>query len=68
MVEQEYKDIAREIGDCLANDEDFQQYVKWCMLYDESILDELDIILEEYYINRHWKEYRRNDYKESEAY
>lgn len=68
MVEQEYIDVAREIADCLATDEDFLQYVKWCMLYDESILNELYTILEQYIINNHWKEYSRNDYKESEAY
>lgn len=68
MVEQEYKDIAREIADNLATDEDFLQYIKWCMLYDESILQELLDILEQYIINNHWEQYRSNGYRESEDY
>lgn len=51
------KQIARELGNALAESESFQLFCYWSECVKEEYLEELEIALEQYFINVEWREY-----------
>lgn len=53
------KAIAREIGEALANSEDFILFCYWAEILNNDYLEELYFTLEKYISNEEWKAYRK---------
>ena len=51
------KQIARELGNALAESESFQLFCYWSECVKGEYLEELEIALEQCFINVEWREY-----------
>ena len=51
------KQIAGELGNALAESESFQLFCYWSECVKGEYLEELEIALEQYFINVEWREY-----------
>lgn len=52
-------EVARIYGNVLANSEDFILFCYWAECVEGEYLEDLDTVLERYYIDENWKEFRR---------
>lgn len=53
------KQIAREMGNALAESESFQLFCYWSECVKGNCLEELENALEQYFINEEWREYQK---------
>ncbi len=57
IISEEYRKIAKEITDTMSNDKYFLLFIEWAMNNNETILYELDELLEHYMNDREWLNY-----------